>query len=194
MTILTEASAYDLYMGWFVLKRNDLKHLIDMEILKFRTTLFDWFDYRLNDKHLKSWQQDSLMGMKQLQTEPEWKSRLAEYGKRGYYSLENYQKSKNQIFLFTKLLRDFQNKDSEVIIMLMPEHSSLYRKIPEQALQTLIGALTQHLQNDEIPLILNYRQSIPDEGFTDISHLNKNGRETFTILLNELLGQKTTGL
>ncbi len=78
--------------------------------------------------------------------------------------------------------------------MLMPEHSSLYRKIPEQALQTLIGELTQHLQNDEIPLILNYRQSIPDEGFADISHLNKNGREAFTILLNELLGQKTTGL
>lgn len=194
MTVLQETPQHHLLAGWFAIKRNDIKHLADMKILNTRMNLFDWLDFRVDKENPQSWRQDTLMGMTQLLTEAEWKSRLDEYGKRGYYQLANYQNSQNQIALFARLIKQFQSKGSEVIVLLMPEHSSLRKMIPRQTMKILLGQLSTELQHQQMPQILDFRQSVTDEGFTDISHLNRSGRDAFTESLNKLLRQKSNEL
>ena len=191
LTKFRKTSAQQLLSGWLSQKRNDLKHLIDMNILKVRLALSNYFNYGLDTStNATKWQDDILMNMKQLKSTTEWEVKLEQYENRGYYSLDNYQNSQKQINLLIGLTKQFQNKGAEVIYVLMPEHSSLHQKIPQQALRNLNEQLNSHFQGDRKPNILDYRQAIIDAGFNDISHLNKIGRETFSSILITLIERK----
>ena len=59
--------------------------------------------------------------------------------------------------------------------------------LSKNAMQTLVGQFGERLSTAHPPKIINMRQAIPDSGFNDISHMNKNGREIFTNMLDELI-------
>lgn len=185
--VLREIPPLHILAGWFITKRNDLRHLVDMKVLKLRTSLFGWLDNRVDEKGLSPWRESTFMGILPLQTTEQWKNKLNEYGKRGYNNIKNYQHSRQQTIVLDKLLTSFGEKGSKVVIVLMPEHTSLYQSVPKNAMQTLVGQFGERLSTAHPPKIINMRQAIPDSGFNDISHMNKNGREIFTNMLDELI-------
>ena len=74
-------------------------------------------------------------------------------------------------------------------VVLMPEHSSLRERMPPEAMDALLGPLDRAF-GDGSPSIVDLRDSVPDSGFTDISHLNDEGRATFSPLLAEAIRQQ----
>lgn len=173
--------------GWFATKRDDLRHLVDMKVLNIRTSLFDWFGNRVDEKGLDPWRENTLMGLRPLQTTEQWQHRINEYGYRGYYNINSYQHGQQQTIILSKLLKTFSKKGSKVVVVLMPEHTSLYQNVPENVMQTLVGELKEQLSGGKLPRIVDLRQAIPDSGFNDISHMNQDGRESFTDLLDKVV-------
>ena len=176
-----------LLTGWFVTKRRDLRHIIDMKGLSLRTGLFAWFENRVDEKRIDPWKENTLMRLSPLQTPEQWQYRVGEYGRRGYYDLHNYGHSHQQIARLVRLLDVFDDQGVKVVIVLMPEHTSLYQRVPSHALQIVVDQLRRRRSSGTLPRIVDMRQSIPDSGFNDISHMNQEGREMFTNLLDALI-------
>jgi len=185
--VLTETPHLQILAGWFTTKRDDLRHLVDMKVLKLRNSFFGWLDNHVDEKGLNPWRESTFMGISPLQTTEQWQHKLNEYGKRGYYDIKNYQHSRQQTIILVKLLKSFDEKGIHVVVVLMPEHSSLHQSVPKTAVQPLISQLEERLSPARPPKITNMRQAIPDSGFNDISHMNKDGREIFTNMLDELI-------
>ena len=115
-----------------------------------------------------------------------WNLRIREYGLRGYYDPQAFSRSHEQAASLVKLIERLRARRAMVVIVLMPEHSTLRQRVPPEAMAALLDPLTRRFA-EEIPLIIDVRDAIPDSGFNDISHLNDAGRALFTPLLAETI-------
>ena len=70
----------------------------------------------------------------------------------------------------------------------MPEHSLLHARLPPEAMHALQGALDDGLGAGNTPL-LDLRNTVPDSGFTDITHVNAEGRMIVSQLLAARINQ-----
>lgn len=165
---------------WFYSRRGDVKHAVEVAVLAARHALFDVFDVRIEETGPDPWREIVRMGMPQLEGEEEWQAKLRQYGLRGYYDPQRYLRSRDQAAALVGLVARFRERGSEVVIVLMPEHSTLREQIPPEAL----AALREPLETGgELPPIVDLRDAVPDSGFADISHMNEAGRLRFTPLL-----------
>ncbi|MCE9553476.1 MAG: hypothetical protein K8T91_08890 [Planctomycetes bacterium] len=80
----------------------------------------------------------------------------------------------------------FQALGSRVVVVFMPERSEVQKRIPSEAKQYLVDLLKQHFAQAP-PLILDFAAAVPDDGFSDYTHMNDLGRSEFTVLLAEAL-------
>ncbi len=126
------------------------------------------------------------MNLPQTVSEQQWLTNLRRYGERGYYEAAAYARSANQIDALVGLINKFSEHPTDILIVLMPEHSKLRARIPPAALDTLLRPLTQAL-GGATPEIVDMRTTVPDSGFTDISHMNSVGRRLFSPLLSGVI-------
>jgi hypothetical protein len=113
------------------------------------------------------------------------RDQLSGYAGYGWFESKKYERSQeSQARALIELMRVMRERGSKVILLLMPEHSELRLRIPEEASAYLRRALVGAF-GDSSPTILDYRASIPDSSFSDYSHLNDQGRRQFSRLLAE---------
>jgi hypothetical protein len=74
----------------------------------------------------------------------------------------------------------------------MPEHSLLRSRIPDAALDSLKLPLGRQF-NTGTPALIDLRDSIPDSGFTDISHMNQDGRDAFSSGFARIIAEQLPG-
>ena len=86
------------------------------------------------------------------------------------------------------LIAAMQARGSKVVLVLMPEYSELRRRLPDNAVTELLNNLQTTL-GANMPPVVNLRDAIGDEGFTDISHTNTEGRDAFTRLLADQINR-----
>lgn len=185
--IITGTPLNKLLGGWFNINRDNLKHLLDINILYARTKIFSVFGNNIDERKIDPWNDSTLMGISQLTQKKQWQNKILEYGNRGYFESKNYHNSQLQISILSKLIKKLRAKNTKVIILLMPEHKSLFDSVPTDATAILLTKLQKLLPNKGTPDIINFRQAIPDDGFNDISHMNAKGRKMFTALLEPLI-------
>jgi hypothetical protein len=65
----------------------------------------------------------------------------------------------------------------------------LRARIPDVAIRTLTDPFSREL-GDQAPAIIDLRDTIPDSGFLDISHMNKHGRTLFSPQLADAIAQQ----
>ena len=109
----------------------------------------------------------------------------------GMFDLETYRSSPAAHAMLMSVIRAFQRQGSRVVLVLVPESSVLNRRIPHDALDVLV----QHLRaefSEDAPLVMDYRQTVRDEGFVDLPHLNRTGRMLFSRTLGEDLRELLT--
>lgn len=189
--LVSQLSWKQLAFGWCTAKREDLRCLIEMKMLALRLEVLSWFGQTEPKAH-SPWADSTLMGIPPTTTESAWQSRLDEYGQRGYYDLANYENSKRQLDEFAHLIEHFESTGSDVIVVLMPEHSRLFSRIPGNAFNLLLDAMEARISR-AFPPTIDCRRVMPDTEFNDISHLNASGRLLFTRLLIERLEQAGDG-
>ena len=168
------------------MRRSDINHAIETAVLAARGALLDAFDVRFGETGPDPWREFVRMGMMQIDTPAAWQAAIHRYGLRGYYDPQAYVRSREQAASLVGLVEQFQNRGSEPLVVLMPEHSSLRDRIPPEAMDALLGPLDREF-GDEAPSIVDLRDSVADSGFTDISHLNDQGRASFSPLLAEAI-------
>ncbi len=173
---------------WFYARRSDVKHAIETAVLAAQHALLDLFDVRFGETGRDPWREFVRMGIMQVEAAEAWQAGIRRYGLRGYYDPQAYVRSREQAASLVELVEQFQNRGSEVVIVLMPEHSSLRERIPPEAMDALLGPLDREF-GDGSPSIVDLRESVSDSGFTDISHLNDEGRAYFSPLLAEAIRQ-----
>lgn len=87
---------------------------------------------------------------------------------------------------FLDLISSFEKNGSHVTVVLMCERSDLRERIPEQALPYLKDRIGRRFTEDRVA-VLNLIDAVPDELFSDLIHLNDEGRQVFTErLANEM--------
>jgi len=173
---------------WFYLRRADIKHAVDVSILDARHRLFDAFDVRMDESGPDPWREIIRMGLMQTSTEADWQAKIRQYGLRGYYDPQAYIRSREQAAALIALITEFKARDADIMIVLMPEHSSLRQRIPPEAMDALLDPLHEAF-SDRLPPVIQLREAIPDSGFADISHLNESGRTRLSPLLAAAIRQ-----
>jgi hypothetical protein len=100
----------------------------------------------------------------------------------GAFDMSSYEKSKTAPEMLAGALRDLASEGSRVIVVFTPEHSMLRSREPHRIAQYLQQRLREQTGLSDL-VVLDYRATIPDDGFVDLVHLNKSGSERFTPLL-----------
>jgi hypothetical protein len=80
------------------------------------------------------------------------------------------------------LIQQLEQQGSDVVVVLMPEQTSLRERIPPVAEQLLSSAFDESSRVAR-PAILDFRASLPDVMFSDLGHANLAGRRELTRLL-----------
>lgn len=186
-----EPANTELRGQWFFNHRSDIKYAVSALLFDARNRVFKAFDVRLDETGTDPWREIVRMSLSQTVTEQQWQSNLRRYGERGYYNSDAYQSSTKQSATLVSLIKEMQAKRMDIMIVLMPEHSILRVNIPTTAMHTLTAPL-RHTFGKQSPAIVDMRDDVPDTGFTDISHMNREGRRLFSSLLANVITEHLT--
>ena len=181
----------DLSGAWLSRRRRDIKYAIDFAIDRARSSMFERFDVRLNQGS-DPWREIIRMGLTQTTGELQWQANIQRYGERGYYDGHAYARSTEQVGILIELVSSFLARETKVVVVLMPEHSRLRARVPVVAMRTLTDPLSREFGN-QAPAIVDLRDTIPDSGFLDISHMNSDGRTLFSPQLAGAIAQQLDG-
>jgi hypothetical protein len=132
-----------------------------------------------NDAHRSPWRALIASDWPEHLSEASLDEEFRLYGNLGVYELQTYKEATKSPRLLVEMIEQFRAKGAEVVLVLLPEHSRFRQAVPAEALDVLRAFLAQHLGGD-VPPILNYRDTIPDEGLADLMHANAKGRELFS--------------
>jgi hypothetical protein len=102
----------------------------------------------------------------------------------GVFQISTYTNSSKATSALIDICGRFRERGARVVIVLMPEHSTLSGQIPTEALQ-LFETRLNNASPDGAPPILDFRQSLDDSQFVDLVHLNKGGSARFSRTLGE---------
>ncbi|MAX24727.1 MAG: hypothetical protein CMJ19_09515 [Phycisphaeraceae bacterium] len=110
------------------------------------------------------------------------------YANRGLFEAQSYQPDwiTAEHNALNTVIKQTQERGAKVVIMLMPEHSRLRASVPEVAMQRLKTDLDQTF-GDAAPEIVDMRDSLADDNFSDISHTNSAGRMQYSKLIAPML-------
>lgn len=97
----------------------------------------------------------------------------------GWFDSTSYEGLAEQMHMLLEIARRFRQRDARVVIVLMPESSTLRRRLPEVAARRFFELLVQSAPDTE-PTVVDLRGEIDDEDFADYAHVNHVGRETLS--------------
>ncbi len=176
-----------LLLGWFYRKRTDIRNILDIKLLQLRYDLSRQLSSSPIIGDADPWRDSIRLGLPQLTVQSQWDTRLREYGARGYYDEENYREESDQVNRLVSLVSDIRSQGTRVLIVYMPEHSMLRASIPATGLARISEQLAAGFSETDPVEMLDMRNTVPDSGFKDISHLNDFGRSVFSSQLAERL-------
>jgi len=179
----------DLRGYWLVNRRQDFKYVVDASIDQIRSGVFGALDARYENE-ANPWRESTRMGLPQATLVAQWEANVRTYGERGYYDGANYGRSVTQPAILDDLISSFLTRGSEVVVILMPEHSRLRALIPDAATQLMVASVAGASQGVHSARIVDFRSAIPDAGFKDISHMNEAGRSQFSPMLRDLITER----
>ncbi|HTW94895.1 MAG TPA: hypothetical protein VMD30_08895 [Tepidisphaeraceae bacterium] len=85
------------------------------------------------------------------------------------------------------LIKSLQARGARVVVVLMPEDSLLRDRLPPDSVSELVSSLKSIRPNP--PPVVNLRTAIGDPDFTDISHVNNDGRAAVSGMLAKIINQ-----
>lgn len=107
----------------------------------------------------------------------------------GWFDEQRYRGYQDaQADALVNLVTDFRALGSDVAIVLMPEQSVVRDRVPADARDYLRQRIADGAKVDP-PVIWSFVDALSDDLFTDLCHLNDDGRDVFTRLLARELGQ-----
>jgi hypothetical protein len=171
------------------LGRHDVRRAFVVALMQARRELLHLLGVTVDPRHRDAdpWRDMKKDSVGQL-SKAEFAARLAFYEQRGYFDASRYQHDGTQTVALRRLVERLRALGTDVVIVLLPVHSSLVEKLPPPATESFEELL--HSQESESVPVLDFQQAISDDGFWDPLHLNLAGREEFTRELAKKIGEQ----
>ena len=168
---------------WLFARRNDVSIFVDLSLTNARAWLFDALDVHLPMAlSAAPWRpMVRLMGAEHY-PDSVLRAGVASAGAIGAYDQQAYDRARIAPALIASLIRAFEAGGTRVIIVFTPEHSWLRDREPLEIVDKLAKRLRESTNIQNLA-VLDLRAAVPDRGFVDLSHLNREGSRRFTAIL-----------
>jgi hypothetical protein len=182
---------------WTYSRREDISVSAEFALLELRAKIMAVFGETLpeNDARKRSpWREMIKTDWPEHFSTATLKLQERDYESHGIFELARYENSPKALSTLTVIIEQFHRRGTKVILVIMPQHSTLNRRIPDEALAVLEKKLRSAFPGNEPP-IMDFRKAVEDSGFVDLPHLNRNGSLTFSRMLGKsLLSHLPTGI
>ena len=167
---------------WVYSRRRDVSVTVDSSVMALRASLMRRFGVPLARGEL-----EKLSPWREM-VRSDWPERFSQatldaqeqyLRVRGVYERETYNASPIAFGQLLDVIESFRRRNTKVVLVLMPETTRLHHLIPAQALEVLQQRLAERFP-DDVPPLLDYRQSVDDGGLVDHVHVNTSGRLIFS--------------
>ncbi len=175
--------------AWFYSRRQDVAVSIESSVLDARDQLFRRFDVHLPESQASRnspWREMIKADWPEHFSRNTLREQAEFFEGLGIFKAETYERSPKATSVLVKLMEDFRRRGATVVLLLMPLHSEMVRRIPAAAFETLSANLQRAFASDPLPVI-DMRTAIGDEGFVDLPHLNRKGSAKFSQIMAERL-------
>lgn len=173
--------------SWIYSRQRDVSVSAEQGVLAWRARMMSFFGVPLSEgesRKLSPWREMVRMDWPDHFSAATIAAQEEGLARAGIFDLESYRTSPVSFDSLARIVETFQGRGSKVVIVLLPEASTLNSRIPAEALNIFQERLRERFGARE-PLVLDYRPTIHDEGFVDLPHMNRQGRLEFSRKLGE---------
>jgi hypothetical protein len=167
---------------WVYYRRQDINVVVQGGLLNLRSRLFNQFGVQLSESEAAQrtpWREMMRSDWPDHFSQATLREEEQFFADLGMFERATYENSPKAMATFVQLVRQFRDKRANVILVLMPEHSTMQRRIPVEAWD-IVQAQLKAAFPDEPPPALDFRKAIGDTGFVDLAHLNRRGSAEFS--------------
>lgn len=97
----------------------------------------------------------------------------------GWFDAGSFSATGTEAVQLRRVLEEVQSVGGPVVVVLMPEHTTMRELVPDAAERTFRAALGR----ENYRALLDFRSALPDKDFYDYAHLNAHGRRQLSLLL-----------
>lgn len=180
--------------AWFHVRRRDVSIEVKEKLYivnNMLLTLFGTTNGNSTDDLTSPWREMIHIGFPAKASSSTFTTQIQSYTNRGLFDVHSYepQNIAREHQALNDIISTMQARGTKVMIILMPEHSLLRKSIPDVAMTRLEDDLLKTFGN-KAPQIINMRDALPDEDFSDIAHVNSSGRKMFSKLIAPILAEQ----
>jgi hypothetical protein len=177
---------------WFNERRRDVNGTVEAFLMGAKQTMLRWLGATgetTNNPLLDPWREMIRMEVPEHVSGTALRLGVESFEARGAYDANSYLRERisEQVQALNSVISKLRERGSVVLVAVMPEHSALRSRIPEDGVKALQLALHEAFGTNAPPLI-DLRGIVPDSGFTDVTHVNDEGRK----IVSEALAAKIT--
>jgi hypothetical protein len=170
---------------WLRTKRVYVNHFVRSALYETRVALFDRLDLDMeafSPPRPDPWQPPSRRGYPQQVDAEFLQDQMDSFTGYGWFDQTEYDRvGRPHAEVLADVVNRLRDLDSEVLVVLMPEHSALRSRIPALAVDILTGVLRHRTGGAQS--VVDFRATRPDSEFIDYCHLNNMGRVNFSTQL-----------
>lgn len=174
---------------WTYARREDISVSVEFAVLELRARLLAAFGVALpeGDARKRSpWREMIKTDWPEHFSAATLKLQEQDYEGNGIFDLGRYETSPVAMSALMDMIEQFRRRGTKVVLVVMPQHSTLNQRIPSDALKVLERQLRRSFPENEPPL-LDFRKAVEDSGFVDLPHLNRKGSLEFSQKLGKQL-------
>lgn len=162
---------------WVFARRQDVSITVETALLDARAAMFRWFGVHLQDSaanHRSPWREMIRAIFVEHFSEATLREEEQFFQDLGVFERETYDNSPKASASLIGLIQGLRKRGAVVVVVLMPEHSRLRKRMPPNV-STVVTTPLQKAFGAEAPPVLDLRDAVADAGFVDLSHLNPTG-------------------
>ncbi|MGD0464562.1 MAG: hypothetical protein ABSB74_18910 [Tepidisphaeraceae bacterium] len=169
---------------WFYQRRQDVSLESESVLLDAKVKIVHAMGARMENPTTDPWREMIHLEAPERASAATFREQVVSYENRRLFDPATYDSpvARQQRDSLIRLIGALQSRGARVVVVVMPEHSELRRRVPPIAMERLLASLREGLGGNAPPVV-NFRDALDDDGFSDISHLNVNGRAAFSRLL-----------
>jgi hypothetical protein len=168
---------------WFYQRRQDVSLESESALLNAKVKIVHAMGARMENPTTDPWREMIHLEAPEHATPGTLHDQLVSYGNRKLFDPATYDLpvARQQLDSLIQLIGELQSRGATVVVVIMPEYSELRERMPPIAMERLLASL--HQLSNNAPAVVNFRDALGDEDFSDISHVNTAGRTDFSRLL-----------